>query len=47
MRDLRPDPKSHYFFTEPFTALQYTSLGALRNGRVAEVLAAAASVVGR
>jgi hypothetical protein len=42
-----PAASKYYFFTEPFTALQGTPLGALRNGRVAEVLAAAASVVGR
>ena len=42
-----PAASKYYFFTEPFTALQDTPLGALRNGRVTEVLAAAASVVGR
>jgi hypothetical protein len=42
-----PAASKYYFFTEPFTALQDTPLGALRKGRVSEVLAAAASVVGR
>ncbi|HEX8478884.1 MAG TPA: hypothetical protein VF663_11150 [Telluria sp.] len=42
-----PAASKYYFFTEPFTALQDTPLGALRKGRVAEVLAAAASIVGR
>jgi hypothetical protein len=42
-----PATSKCYFFTEPFTALQDTPLGALRKGRVSEVLAAAASVVGR
>jgi hypothetical protein len=42
-----PAASKYYFFTEPFTALQDTPLGALRKGRVSEVLAAAASVLGR
>jgi len=42
-----PAASKYYFFTEPFTALQDTPLGALRKGRLTEVLAAAASVVGR
>ncbi|WP_332848255.1 hypothetical protein [Massilia sp. S19_KUP03_FR1] len=42
-----PAASKYYFFTEQFTALQDTPLGALRNGRLAAVLAAAASVVGR
>lgn len=42
-----PAASKYYFFTEQFTSLQDTPLGALRKGRLAEVLAAAASVVGR
>jgi hypothetical protein len=42
-----PAASKYYFFTEPFTVLRDTPLGALRKGRVSEVVAAAASVVCR
>jgi hypothetical protein len=42
-----PAASKYYFFTEQFTSLQDTPLNALRQGRLVEVLAAAASVVGR
>lgn len=42
-----PAASKYYFFTEQCTSLQNTPLNALRQGRLVEVLAAAASVVGR
>lgn len=46
VRGALPAASKYYFFTEQFTALQDTPLAALRSGRLAEVLAAADSVVG-